>query len=74
MAAKAHDLMAIKTRGSGTILNFRIEMYGALVTLLERLEREEVLRLLRRQSKESSSAGPAGGSGLREELKVSTCG
>lgn len=34
-AAKAHDVMAIKTRGPRTLINFKIEVYQAVLPFLE---------------------------------------
>jgi hypothetical protein len=38
-AAKAHDVMAIKSRGPRTIINFRAHLYAGLLPYLDRLSK-----------------------------------
>lgn len=43
-AAKAHDIMALKCRGVGTIINFKMPIYDTLIPLLDMVTRVSGLR------------------------------
>ncbi|KAG2484298.1 hypothetical protein HYH03_016844 [Edaphochlamys debaryana] len=73
-AAKAHDVMAIRCRGTDTVLNYAPDTYSELLGLLlpagaaagqRPLHRNEVVRLLRSHGKEATRAAHLAASGGR---------
>eukprot|EP00891_Asterochloris_glomerata_P004296 jgi/Astpho2/4296/Aster-x1211 len=50
-ASRAHDIMALKTRGTGCQLNFDEAVYSKLMSLLPSVTADQVVEALRHQSK-----------------------
>ncbi|KAI3432236.1 hypothetical protein D9Q98_003797 [Chlorella vulgaris] len=57
LAGMAHDIMALRCKGlaGATMLNFSLECYTPMLTLIGRLSREEIVAALRDCSKNQSS-------------------
>ncbi|KAI3432239.1 hypothetical protein D9Q98_003800 [Chlorella vulgaris] len=57
LAGMAHDIMALRCKGlaGATMLNFSLECYTPMLTLIGRLSREEIVAALRDCSKDQSS-------------------